>query len=89
MVLRVGVCVCTCEVDVCETLSQRGYRGCESVDGLVCDLSTLTQVQFGQVRQVSNQQPRRCIRHLQTSQSQLSNILEPPTPTLSYKHTHT
>lgn len=38
----------------------------------------MAQVQSPEVRHISQQQPRRCVRQLQTGQSQLSDALEPP-----------
>lgn len=44
----------TCQVDVRETLAERRYGRGQRVDGLVCDMAALTEVQLGQVRKVAH-----------------------------------
>lgn len=44
----------TCQVDVREALAERRYGRGQRVDGLVCDMAALTEVQLGQVRKVAH-----------------------------------
>ncbi len=37
-----------------QALSQRGYGRGQRVDGLVCDVAALTEVQLGQVREIAH-----------------------------------
>ncbi len=39
---------------MCEALSERGYGRGQRVDGLVCDMAALTEVQLGQVRKIAH-----------------------------------